>query len=185
MVEVMGLLGYDGSSDELTRGLAYLRRTQEPDGAWWGRWGVNYIYGTGAVLQALEAAGEDMRSPYARRALDWLESVQQADGGWGEDIHSYVDPSTRGQGAPTASQTAWALLGLIAGGRIDSLSVARGIEWLAERQRADGSWDEPEFTGTGFPRDFMINYHLYRHYFPMMALGRYVHRTSGGRALKH
>jgi squalene-hopene/tetraprenyl-beta-curcumene cyclase len=184
MVEVMGMLGYDRNSAELERGLAYLRATQEPDGAWWGRWGVNYIYGTGAVLQALEAAGEDMRQSYVQRALDWLESVQQPSGAWGEDTHSYVDPSTRGEGAATASQTAWALLGLIAGGRIDSEAVLKGVQWLERTQLQSGTWNEPEYTGTGFPRDFMINYHLYRHYFPMMALGRYVHRTSGGRRVE-
>jgi len=157
------------------RGVVWLLRAQEPDGSWFGRWGANYIYGTGAVVPALIAAGVRPGKPAIRRAVAWLEEHQNPDGGWGEDLRSYGDPALAGQGASTASQTAWALLALLAAGERDSMATRRGIRWLAETQRADGSWDEPWFTGTGFPGDFYINYHLYRLAFPVSALGRYVH----------
>ncbi|MFQ5880664.1 MAG: squalene--hopene cyclase, partial [Dehalococcoidia bacterium] len=173
IVEMLGILGFDASFPPLARALAYLRRTQEADGAWWGRWGVNYIYGTGAVLPALRAVGEGMSQEHVRRAVRWLEAHQNADGGWGESCASYADPTLRGQGASTASQTAWALLALLAAGDVDSEATRRGIAYLVQTQRDDGTWDEPYYTATGFPRDFYINYHLYRHYWPLMALGRY------------
>jgi squalene-hopene/tetraprenyl-beta-curcumene cyclase len=157
------------------RGVAWLLREQEPDGSWFGRWGANYVYGTGAAVPALIAAGVLPGKPPIRRAVGWLIAHQNADGGWGEDMRSYSDPSWAGRGESTASQTAWALLALIAAGGPESAdSIERGVQWLARAQRADGSWDEPQFTGTGFPGDFSINYHLYRLVFPVSALGRYL-----------
>jgi squalene-hopene/tetraprenyl-beta-curcumene cyclase len=163
------------------RGVAWLLRAQEPDGSWFGRWGANYVYGTGAVVPALIAAGVLPGKPCIRRAVSWLIARQNPDGGWGEDLRSYTDPSWAGRGASTASQTAWALLALLAAGGDDARqSGERGVAWLAATQRPDGSWDEPQFTGTGFPGDFYINYHLYRLVFPVSALGRYVGSHAGG-----
>ena len=156
------------------RGVVWLLRAQEPDGSWFGRWGANYVYGTGAVVPALIAAGVKPSKPAIRRAVAWLEEHQNPDGGWGEDLRSYDDPALAGRGISTASQTAWALLALLAAGEHGSAATERGIRWLAQTQRADGSWDEPQYTGTGFPGDFYINYHLYRLAFPISALGRYV-----------
>jgi squalene-hopene/tetraprenyl-beta-curcumene cyclase len=165
-----------GYEESVSRGVDYLLAKQEENGSWFGRWGVNYVYGTGAALPALEAAGIPHDHPAMRRAVAWLESVQQEDGGFGEDCRSYDvgdDGKTwHGRGEPTASQTAWALLGLIAAGEAHSEAATRAAAWLAENQRDDGDWDEPQFTGTGFPRHFLINYHLYRTYWPVMALGR-------------
>ncbi len=161
------------------RGVVWLLRAQEPDGSWFGRWGANYVYGTGAVVPALIAAGVKPSKPAIRRAVAWLENHQNPDGGWGEDLRSYDDPALAGRGESTASQTAWALLALLAAGERGSAATERGVRWLAQTQRADGSWDEPQYTGTGFPGDFYINYHLYRLAFPVSALGRYV---SGGSA---
>ncbi|HLI54044.1 MAG TPA: squalene--hopene cyclase [Acidimicrobiales bacterium] len=163
----------------LERGLRWLSGEQEADGSWFGRWGVNHVYGTGAAVPALVAAGVPTSDPRIRRAVSWLESCQNDDGGWGEDLRSYVDPAWRGRGASTPSQTAWALLALLAAGAHASGAVERGIQWLAANQLPDGGWDEPWFTGTGFPWDFTINYHLYRLVWPLMALGRYV--NAGGR----
>ncbi|MFE9251359.1 squalene--hopene cyclase [Streptomyces sp. NPDC007088] len=162
------------------RGVDWLLKNQEPNGAWFGRWGVNYVYGTGAVVPALVAAGLSASHPAIRRAVDWLAAVQNEDGGWGEDLRSYNDPAWHGRGASTASQTAWALLALLAAGERESEPVRRGVAYLVETQTEDGTWDEPWFTGTGFPWDFSINYHLYRQVFPVTALGRYVHRTGPG-----
>jgi squalene-hopene/tetraprenyl-beta-curcumene cyclase len=157
------------------RGVIWLLKNQEQDGSWFGRWGANYLYGTGAVVPALIAAGVKPNKPQIRKAVAWLESVQNDDGGWGEDLRSYDDPGQwSAKGASTASQTAWALLALLAAGMSGSEAVERGIRWLARTQRPDGTWDEPWFTGTGFPRDFYLNYHLYRLAFPVSALGRYV-----------
>lgn len=158
----------------LRRGIDWLWSEQEPDGSWFGRWGVNYVYGTGAAVPALVAAGTPGSDPRIRRAVAWLEAHQNPDGGWGEDLRSYVDDAWRGRGTSTASQTAWALLALIAAGDTRSPAAERGVEWLVRTQRPDGTWDEPEFTGTGFPWDFTINYHLYRLVWPVMALGRYL-----------
>jgi squalene-hopene/tetraprenyl-beta-curcumene cyclase len=159
--------------DAVRRGLAWLRAGQEPGGSWFGRWGVNHIYGTSAALLALEAAGAGGGDLGVRRAVRWLEAHQNPDGGWGEDPRSYDDPAWIGRGESTASQTAWALLALGAAGE-RSAATARGVDWLVDRQRPDGTWDEPQYTGTGFPGDFYINYHLYRLVFPVMALGRWV-----------
>jgi squalene-hopene/tetraprenyl-beta-curcumene cyclase len=175
----------EGQADHpaVRRGVVWLLRAQEPDGSWFGRWGANYLYGTGAVVPALIAAGVRPSKPAIRRAVAWLEDHQNPDGGWGEDLRSYDDPALAGRGASTASQTAWALLALLAAGGHGSKAAERGIGWLAQTQRADGSWDEPQYTGTGFPGDFYINYHLYRLAFPLSALGRYVTaHTPGGSA---
>ena len=179
ILEALGVLGYSGRQPILRDAIDYLLRQQEPDGAWWGRWGVNYIYGIGAVLPALRACGFEADHPAIRRAVTWLRGHQLPDGGWGETSHTYDDPATRASGPSTASQTAWALLGLLAAGLHDDPATQAGVRWLIDRQRPDGTWEEPDFTGTGFPRAFMINYHLYRHYFPVMALGRYVRRRTG------
>ena len=146
---------------------------QEADGAWFGRWGVNYVYGTGAVLPALSEAGEDMTQSYVCQAVTWLKAHQNGDGGWGESCASYEDPALRGQGASTPSQTAWALLGLLAAGEGDSPEVRRGIGYLLETQLPDGTWEEQLYTGTGFPGAFYLRYHMYRVYFPLMALARF------------
>jgi squalene-hopene/tetraprenyl-beta-curcumene cyclase len=157
----------------LRDGLAWLRAEQESGGSWFGRWGANHVYGTGAAVPALVAAGAGPDDPAIARAVSWLERHQNGDGGWGEDLRSYDDPNAIGRGTSTASQTAWALLALLAAGRGDSEPVRRGIGFLIDTQRPDGTWDEEPFTGTGFPGDFYINYHLYRHTFPLTALGRY------------
>ncbi|HEX6394189.1 MAG TPA: squalene--hopene cyclase [Acidimicrobiales bacterium] len=162
----------------VNRASAWLWRQQEPDGSWFGRWGVNYIYGTGAAVPALIEAGAHPDDPRIRQAVQWLEQQQNPDGGWGEDIRSYVDDNWRGRGDSTPSQTAWALLALIAAGDAAAESTRRGVQWLVEHQTTEGTWDEPWFTGTGFPWDFSINYHLYRLVWPVMALGRYVTASS-------
>jgi len=182
IVEAFGLAGVPSSEPMVRRALAYLRETQDKGGAWFGRWGVNYVYGAGAVVPALVAAGEGPGSPRIRRAVRWLVEHQNVDGGWGEACESYADPAMRGRGPSTASQTAWALLALLAADEERSDAVARGVRWLVERQEPDGQWEEPQFTGTGFPRDFMLKYHLYRNYWPLWALGRY-RRLLDGRPL--
>ncbi len=172
VVEALAAEGLAGSR-AARRGVVWLLRAQEKDGSWFGRWGANYVYGTGAVVPALVAAGVPPSKPVIRRAVRWLETHQNPDGGWGEDMRSYDDPQLAGHGTSTASQTAWALLALLAAGP-PGLAAEAGIRWLAEHQRADGTWDEPQYTGTGFPGDFYINYHLYRLVFPVSALGRYL-----------
>jgi len=164
--------------DALGRGVEWLSSHQEADGSYWGRWGVNYVYGTGAVLPALIAAGVPAGDPRVADGVRWLIEHQNTDGGWGEDLRSYVEPGWVGRGASTASQTAWALLGLMAAGERENPVTSRGVEWLVRNQTEDGTWDEPWFTGTGFPWDFSLNYHLYRHVFPLTALGRYVLGTG-------
>jgi squalene-hopene/tetraprenyl-beta-curcumene cyclase len=177
-VEALSAVGL-AESRAVRRGVVWLLRAQESDGSWFGRWGANYVYGTGAVLPALIAAGVRPGKPAVRRAVGWLVSHQNADGGWGEDMRSYDDTDWAGRGESTASQTAWALLGLLAAaGPGERDSIDRGVAWLAAAQGPDGTWDEPQFTGTGFPGDFYINYHLYRLVFPVSALGRYL--SAGG-----
>ena len=158
---------------QISRALKFLQNLQESDGAYWGRWGVNYIYGTYLVLVGWQAIGVGMKCDEVKRAAQWLRSVQNADGGWGETCESYKNPNLRGKGASTASQTAWALMGLMAAGDFESDAVTRGIEYLLTKMNSDGSWPESEFTGTGFPGHFYINYHQYRNQFPLTALGRY------------
>jgi squalene-hopene/tetraprenyl-beta-curcumene cyclase len=172
VIEMMARCGHT-DDPRLARGIEWLLRAQEPTGSWFGRWGANHLYGTGAAVPALIEAGLPREHPAIRRAVRWLESCQNHDGGWGEDLRSYDDPQWHGLGDSTASQTAWALLALLAAGE-RTHAVDRGAAWLARTQRDDGNWDEPQFTGTGFPGDFYINYHLYRLVFPVMALGRYL-----------
>jgi squalene-hopene/tetraprenyl-beta-curcumene cyclase len=173
-------LGHEqGYGSSLGAGLDWLLAEQEADGSWFGRWGVNHLYGTGAAVPALEACGVPPEHPAIRRALAWLDSVQQPSGAFGEDILSYQDPAARGRGAATPSQTAWALLAYIAGGAAKGLSTRRTAEYLCQSQRPDGDWDEQHYTGTGFPLDFMIRYHLYRLTFPLLALGRLRERLNG------
>ena len=198
ILEMFGQLGYTPDHPALEKSIEYMMANQEPDGAWFGRWGVNYIYGIGAVLPALKAMGRDMDSKAVRLAIDWLLDKQNPDGGWGENCASYVDPAFRGKGHSTASQTAWAILSLIAANKAETKTVTKAVEYLTSTQKPDGTWDEPWYTGTGFPgygigqplghylkpeesghqgpempAGFMINYTLYRNYWPLTALGRY------------
>lgn len=176
VLEALALEGH-ANSPAASRGLAFLLAEQETDGSWFGRWGANHVYGTGAAVPALVACG--LREHAAvRRAVRWLESVQNADGGFGEDMRSYRDATWRGRGSSTASQTAWALLALLAAGERGA-AAERAVGWLADTQCPDGSWDEPFYTGTGFPGDFSINYHLYRQVFPVSALGRFLAAEEG------
>ncbi|WP_296612929.1 squalene--hopene cyclase [Sphingomonas sp.] len=173
-VSMLAQLGEASDSPRMTAAIDYLRREQEPDGSWFGRWGVNYIYGTWSVLCALNAAGLGTDDPMVARAAGWLTAIQNVDGGWGEDCNSYDLDRTGHVPAPsTASQTAWALLGLMAAGEVDSDAVARGIDWLATNQDADGLWGQEYYTGGGFPRVFYLRYHGYPKYFPLWAMARY------------
>jgi squalene-hopene/tetraprenyl-beta-curcumene cyclase len=169
----------EGYGEAIAAGLDFLRREQEPDGSWFGRWGTNYIYGTWSVLVALEAAGEDPNQPYIRRAVEWLKKTQRPDGGWGEACCSYCDPNLAGLGCESTSfQTAWAMLGLMAAGEADSPEVRRGAELLMRTQKEDGLWKDEVFTAPGFPRVFYLKYHGYDKYFPLWALARYSNLKS-------
>ncbi len=183
VLELLGKIGHPRDDSRIRRALAFLRRTQEPDGSWYGRWGVNYIYGTWQVLRGLHAIGEDTRQDWIVRARDWLDSCQNEDGGWGETCASYDDSRLKGKGPSTASQTAWALMGLLAalhpGEHAARKSIRRGVAWLLEKQSADGSWPERETTGTGFPRVFYLKYDLYRNTWPLIALADYRRAVSG------
>ncbi len=204
VVEALGLYGKTLADPIVARAYRFMLSEQEEDGPWFGRWGVNYIYGTAAVLPALEAVGEDMQVDYIQRAAHWLVAHQNEDGGWGESCGSYMDDQLRGCGPSTASQTGWALMALVAVGSHDfDRQIFRGLEFLLSGQRQDGTWDEPYYTGTGFPgygvgervnlsrnaqslgqgrelsRGFMLNYNLYRHYFPLMAMGRAKNHLAG------
>jgi len=179
MLELMGNFGYPKTYPAAERALEFLKQEQEPEGPWWGRWGVNYIYGTWSVLCGLEAIGEDMSQPYIKKAVNWFKSKQNIDGGWGEVCESYCDRSLMGSGPSTPSQTGWALLSLFAAGEANSPAAVRGVEYLLATQKEDGTWDEDAYTGTGFPKFFMIKYHIYRNCFPLTALGKYRRLTSG------
>jgi squalene-hopene/tetraprenyl-beta-curcumene cyclase len=168
--------GFDAHHPVVTRAIAFLKRDQTTEGAWYGRWGVNYIYGTWQALRGLAVIGEQMDAVYVRRAVRWFVDHQNADGGWGESIASYDDLSRKGAGESTPSQTAWAIMGLMAAGETASPAVRRGVAWLLERQQS-GTWEQIPWTGTGFPKVFYLNYHFYRHYFPLMALGQYAAQT--------
>ena len=199
VIEGLAYLGFDRSHKAVERAYRFLRAEQEEDGSWFGRWGVNHVYGTAAVLPALAALGEDASQPHVRKAADWIVTHQNSDGGWGETCASYMDDRLRGRGPSTASQTGWALMALVAANDEAYVPQIRaGLKYLAETQRTDGTWDEPYYTGTGFPgygfgarldfrnekmrarihqgtelqRGFMLNYNMYRHYFPLMAMGR-------------
>ena len=181
VLELLGCVGYDESYAPVHKAIKFLKAEQETDGSWYGRWGVNYIYGTWQSLRGLAAIGEDMRKPYVQRAAAWLRSVQHADGGWGETCETYENPAAKGRGPSTPAQTAWALMGLLAAGADDE-SVRRGVAYLAATQRVDGTWDETEFTGTGFPKVYYLEYTMYRNYFPLQALGTYRKALLSGRA---
>jgi squalene-hopene/tetraprenyl-beta-curcumene cyclase len=175
VIDALTRYGIGGNHPAVRRGVEYLIHSQEADGSWYGRWGVDYIYGTFLALKGLRAAGVSDREAYILRGGEWLRSVQNADGGWGESCRSY-DQSGFAAGPSTASQTAWAVMGLLAGGDVSSESVRTGVEYLTRTQRADGGWDEAFATGTGFPRVFYLSYHMYRNAFPMMALAMYLNR---------
>lgn len=176
--------GFNKQHPQVKRAVEFVKERQEIDGCWFGRWGVNYIYGTFLALNGLRAIGEDMKDRFSRKAVRWLESHQNEDGGWGETCQSYTEPSLRGRCKSTASQTAWALLGLIAADEAQSSVVERGVNYLIDTQKNSGefsgSWWEDEFTGTGFPIHFFIKYHMYQHFFPLMALSRYRHERDAG-----
>ncbi len=178
VLECLGRFGWPASHPTVQHALEYLWKTQTSDGAWYGRWGVNYVYGTSGVLRMLEVFGLEARSE-VQRAVQWLQEVQNADGGFGETCASYDDPSLKGRGPSTASQTAWALIGMLAAGNINSPSVARAVQYLVENQKASGGWEENMFTGTGFPRVFYLCYHLYRDTFPLYALARHRNLRQG------
>jgi squalene-hopene/tetraprenyl-beta-curcumene cyclase len=173
VLEMMGAVGYRADHPAARRAIAWLKRNQASHGGWWGRWGINYIYGTFSALAGLRAVGIDLDQPWIKRAVAWLKSVQNSDGGWGESGLSDSDPAYHGRGPSTASQTAWAIIGLLAGENGLSEHAMRGVAWLIERQASDGDWDEPESTGNGFPNHFYLRYELYSHYFPLIALGRF------------
>ncbi len=178
-LELFGYIGCDTKARWVRHAVQYLIDTQDDDGSWYGRWGVNYIYGTWQVLRGLRAIDEDMRQSWILRGRDWLESCQNEDGGWGESCASYENPSLKGKGESTASQTAWALMGICACGDLDRHSVQRGLRYLLSTQRPDGAWDEPQITGTGFPRVFYLKYDMYRQNFPLLALATYANYRSG------
>jgi squalene-hopene/tetraprenyl-beta-curcumene cyclase len=173
ILEMLAAYGYDQNHVAVRKALKFIREQQEPDGSWFGRWGVNYIYGTMLVLRGLEAIGVDHHEPYVQQAAEWIRMFQNPDGGWGETCGSYDDPASKGVGPSTPSQTAWAVMGLLAASDTRSESVARGVAYLLRSQNKDGSWDETEYTGTGFPRVFYLMYHMYRQYFPLIALTTY------------
>jgi squalene-hopene/tetraprenyl-beta-curcumene cyclase len=190
MLEMLALYGVTRSDPRVEKAIQFILKEQEPDGSWFGRWGVNYLYGTFLVLRGLEAMGFWNHEPAVQQAAEWIRMVQNADGGWGETCGTYDDPNQRGIGPSTPSQTAWAVLGLLAAGDTRSDSVAKGIRWLVDRQHEDGSWDElvpgrngeSYYTGTGFPRVFYLGYHLYKQYFPLLALTTYERAMKSGAA---
>ena len=190
ILEMLAAYGYTRRDKRVEAAVTFILKEQEPDGSWFGRWGVNYLYGTFLVLRGLEAIGYDENEPAVQQSVEWVRSVQNSDGGWGETCGTYNDPAQRGVGTSTPSQTAWGLLALLAGGDTRSDSVAKGVRWLVDRQAVDGSWSElvPErngesyYTGTGFPQVFYLGYHLYKQYFPLLALTAYDKAMSRGEA---
>lgn len=177
-LECLGKYGWSASHPRIKRAVEFIQRDQTTEGAWYGRWGANYIYGTSGVLRAMDALGLQ-NEPYCQRAAAWLRSTQNPDGGWGETCASYDDPSQKGKGVSTASQTAWGLVGLLAAGDLDDPAVTRAVRYLVSRQLPDGSWAEEAFTGTGFPSVFYLKYHLYRNSFPLYALAHYLRLLEG------
>lgn len=181
ILEMLAAYGYTRRDKRVEAAVQFILKEQEPDGSWFGRWGVNYLYGTFLVLRGLEAIGYDQNEPTVQQAVEWVRSVQNSDGGWGETCGTYNDSTQRGVGPSTPSQTAWGLLALLAGGDTRSDSVAKGVRWLVEQQAADGAWSElvpgrngeSYYTGTGFPQVFYLGYHLYKQYFPLLALTTY------------
>ena len=179
VLEMLAAYGYTKEHPAAKKAIQFIRSEQEPDGAWFGRWGVNYIYGTMLVLRGLEAMGVDHHEPYVQSGAEWLRMVQNPDGGWGESCASYDDANVKGVGQSTPSQTAWAVMGLLAANDTRSDCVARGIAYLLRSQKKDGSWEENQYTGTGFPRVFYLLYHMYRQYFPLIALTTYKKVLAG------
>jgi squalene-hopene/tetraprenyl-beta-curcumene cyclase len=182
ILEMLTAYGYTRADPRVGQAVAFIFSQQEADGSWFGRWGVNYVYGTFLALRGLDAVGIDRADPRIQRAAEWIRQVQNSDGGWGETCGTYDDPTTRGLGPSTPSQTAWGLLALLASGDDRSPALSRGVQWLLARQAPDGSWDESTgagaarqalYTATGFPRVFYLAYHLYRQYFPLLALAGY------------
>jgi squalene-hopene/tetraprenyl-beta-curcumene cyclase len=173
ILELLGYEGYALDHPQVKKALDFIREHQEDDGSWYGRWGVNYIYGTWQVLRGLHALGLDMDEPWLQKAGHWLESVQRPDGGWGERCNTYDDPVFKGQGPSTASQTAWAVMGLCTFGDPNLPSLVRGIQYLIDTQNSDGSWTEQEITGTGFPKVFYLKYDMYRNAWPLLAMATY------------
>ncbi len=178
VVECLGRFGWPADHPAIQRAVKFLLKDQSGDGSWFGRWGVNYIYGTSGVLRALETVSLTARD-YCQRAVIWLRTVQKADGSFGESLASYEKPSTKGQGPSTASQTAWGLIGLLAGTDASDPAIGKAVSYLVHKQHEDGSWSEPDFTGTGFPGVFYLKYHLYRNSFPVYALARYSNQSRG------
>jgi squalene-hopene/tetraprenyl-beta-curcumene cyclase len=182
VLEGLGHCGIRLDHPAIGPAIAFIKRHQDDCGGWWGRWGVNYIYGTWQVLTGLKSVGEDMDQPYIQKAVAWLKSVQKPDGSFGESCMSYHDPSWKGRGESTASQTAWGMMGLLATMGPNDPAVRKAVDWLIGQQSADGNWEEPYFTGTGFPKVFYLKYHLYRLYFPLTALSRYRRMLAAERA---
>ncbi len=186
VVECLGRFGWPAEHSAIQRAVKFLVQDQCNDGSWFGRWGVNFIYGTSGVLRALETVSLTTRE-YCQRAVTWLRNVQKADGSFGESLRSYDMPATKGEGPSTASQTAWGLIGLLAGADLNDPAIGKAVSYLVHQQQEDGSWSEPDFTGTGFPGVFYLKYHLYRNSFPVYALARYanhLHRPDEYVALK-
>jgi squalene-hopene/tetraprenyl-beta-curcumene cyclase len=178
VVECLGRFGWPAEHPAIQRAVKFLLKDQSDDGSWFGRWGVNYVYGTSGVLRALETVSLTARD-YCQRAVIWLRTVQKADGSFGESLRSYEMPATKGQGPSTPSQTAWGLIGLLAGANLHEPAVVKAVSYLVHQQKDDGSWSEPDFTGTGFPGVFYLKYHLYRNSFPVYALARYSNQSRG------
>jgi squalene-hopene/tetraprenyl-beta-curcumene cyclase len=172
VLECLGRFGWTAEHPAVKRALGFLLKDQSKDGSWFGRWGVNYVYGTSGVLRALETVSLNAQD-YCKRAVAWLKTVQKQDGSFGESLASYDMPQTKGQGPSTPSQTAWGLIGLMAGTEVGDPAVGKAVSYLVNQQNEDGSWDEQDFTGTGFPSVFYLKYHLYRNSFPVYALARY------------